>query len=316
MNPSTSLPDPKLPGNTSKQNVAISGGSGMVGTALRDLLATAGHSSLTITRSAKDNDSKSLVWNPDSGLKTPERLEGVDCVVHLAGENIASGRWTKSLKDRIRRSRVEGTRNLVKSIAAVESRPRTFICASATGFYGDRGDTVLDESASAGEGFLADVCREWEHEAHAATELGLRVVCVRIGVVLSPKGGALAKMLLPFKLGLGGIIGSGRQYWSWIGLHDLARVLAFCIENQSVNGPVNAVSPNPMTNYDFTKGVGKALHRPTLFPMPAFAAKLALGEMAGQLLLPSTRVVPRKLQENGFQFDYPELTNCLEHELH
>ena len=248
-------------------------------------------------------------------MTDPSRLETVDTVVHLAGENIAAGRWTAALKDRIRRSRVEGTRSLVKSIAAVSRRPKTLVCASAIGFYGERGDTVLDEDAVAGKGFLADVCREWEQEAQAATELGLRVAIVRIGVVLSSKGGALAKMLLPFKLGAGGIIGSGKQYWSWIGLHDLVRIIAFCIERDSVQGPVNAVSPNSMTNYDFTKGMGRALHRPTLFPMPAFAAKLVLGEMANELLLASTRVTPKKLKEQGFEFHYPELVGCLEQEI-
>ncbi len=296
-----------------KQTVAITGASGMVGTALGTKLRQAGHTSLSITRRASSSDS--IIWDAATGLVDPSRLEGVDTIVHLAGENIAAGRWTTALKDRIRRSRVEGTRSLVKSIASIQQRPKTLVCASATGYYGERGETILGEDATAGTGFLADVCRDWEHEAHAAAKLGVRVVTVRIGVVLSPKGGALAKMLLPFKLGAGGIIGSGKQYWSWIGLHDLVRVLAFCVENESVHGAVNGVSPNPMTNYDFTKGVGRALHRPTIFPLPAFVAKLALGEMANDLLLSSTRVMPKKLQDHGFQFDYPELVGCLEHEL-
>jgi len=298
-----------------KQTVAITGASGMVGQALTTVLAAAGHNPVSITRKASGSEPDSIIWDPASGLKDPARLATVDTVVHLAGENIAAGRWTAALKDRIRRSRVEGTRSLVKSIASISHRPTTFVCASAIGFYGERGDTVLDEDAVAGKGFLAEVCREWEREAEAATELGLRVVKVRIGVVLSPKGGALAKMLLPFKLGVGGIIGSGKQYWSWIGLHDLVRIIAFCVEHDSIRGAVNAVSPNSMTNYDFTKGVGRALHRPTVFPMPAFAAKLLLGEMADELLLASTRVTPKKLQEQGFRFDYPELVGCLEHEL-
>ena len=298
-----------------KQTVAITGASGMVGTALATVLRESGHKPVSITRKASESNEGSIVWDPASGLKDPSRLETIDTVVHLAGENIAGGRWTAALKDRIRRSRVEGTRSLVKSIAAIGHRPKTLVCASAIGFYGERGDTVLDEDAVAGSGFLAEVCRGWEQEAEAATELGLRVVKVRIGVVLSPKGGALAKMLLPFKLGAGGIIGSGKQYWSWIGLHDLVRIIAFCVEHDSIRGAVNAVSPNSMTNYDFTKGVGRALHRPTLFPMPAFAAKLVLGEMANELLLSSTRVIPKKLKEEGFEFHYPELVGCLEHEL-
>ena len=298
-----------------KQTVAITGASGMVGTALATVLRESGHNPVSITRKASGSSDGSIIWDPASGLKDPSQLGTVGTVVHLAGENIAAGRWTAALKDRIRRSRVEGTRSLVKSIAAVGHRPKTLVCASAIGFYGERGDTVLDEDADAGTGFLAEVCREWEHEADAAMELGLRVVKVRIGVVLSPKGGALAKMLLPFKLGAGGIIGSGKQYWSWIGLHDLVRIIAFCVEHDSIQGAVNAVSPNSMTNYDFTKGVGRALHRPTLFPMPAFAAKLVLGEMANELLLSSTRVTPKKLMEQGFEFHYPELVGCLEHEL-
>ena len=298
---------------TAKQTVAITGGSGMVGTALGAKLRQAGHNSLSITR--KTTCSDSIQWDATTGLKDPSQLENVDTIVHLAGENIAADRWTAAVKDRIRRSRIEGTRSLVKSIAAVQQRPKTLVCASAIGYYGERGETILDEDAVAGTGFLADLCRDWEHEAYAASELGLRVVTVRIGVVLSPKGGALAKMLLPFKMGAGGIIGSGKQYWSWIGLHDLVRMIAFCVENESVNGAVNGVSPNPMTNHDFTKGVGTALHRPTIFPMPAFVARLVLGEMANDLLLSSTRVIPRKLQDHGFRFDYPELVGCLENEL-
>ncbi len=287
----------------------------MVGTALSAVLRESGHTPVSITRKGSETADGSILWDPASGLKDAARLETVDTVVHLAGESIASGRWTSALKDRIRRSRIEGTRNLVKSIASVRQRPKTLICASAIGYYGERGDTVLDEDAPAGQGFLADVCLEWEQEAQAAKELGLRVVNVRIGVVLSPKGGALAKMLLPFKLGAGGIIGSGKQYWSWIGLHDLVRSIAFCVEHDSIHGAVNAVSPNSMTNYDFTKAVGRVLHRPTLFPLPAFMAKLVLGEMADELLLSSIRVTPRKLQAHGYKFDYPELVDCLKHEM-
>ena len=298
-----------------KQTIAITGASGMVGAALATVLRGSGHTPVNITRKASSVSEGRLIWDPASGLKNPSLLEAVDTVVHLAGENIAAGRWTAALKDRIRRSRVEGTRSLVKSIAAISHRPKTFICASAIGFYGERGDTPLDENAVAGKGFLADVCRDWEQEAEAATELGLRVVKVRIGVVLSPKGGALAKMLLPFKLGVGGIIGSGKQYWSWIGLHDLVRIIAFCVEHDTIHGAVNAVSPNSMTNYDFTKAVGRVLHRPTLFPMPAFVAKLVLGEMADELLLASTHVIPKKLRAEGFEFHFPELVGCLEHEL-
>ena len=235
--------------------------------------------------------------------------------MHLAGENIAGGRWNDTVKRKIRNSRVHGTRNLVKSIAAVEKRPKVLVCASAIGFYGDRGAQEMNETSAAGKGFLPEVCEEWEAEANAAKELGLRVVNVRIGVVLSPKGGALAKMLLPFKLGAGGIVGSGKQYWSWIGLHDLTRVIAHCINDDSLEGPVNAVSPQPLTNKEFTKVVGSVLHRPTLIPLPAFMAKIVLGEMAEALLLASTRVVPAKLQKSGFTFDHGDLDSCLKHEI-
>lgn len=297
------------------KTVAISGASGMVGTALSSVLRDEGKSVLGISRSEGGSYQDSIRWDPNSGLANPARLESVDCVVHLAGENIAGGRWNDSMKRKIRSSRVEGTRNLVKSIAAVDKRPSTLICASAIGFYGDRGDTELNESSPVGTGYLPEVCEAWEAEAEAATELGLRVVKVRIGVVLSPHGGALAKMLLPFKLGLGGVVGSGRQYWSWIGLHDLTRAIAFCINNDSVEGVVNAVSPTPMTNKAFTKGVGTALKRPTVFPLPAFMAKVVLGEMASALLLASARVLPVALTKSGFEFQHPELVDCLKHEL-
>lgn len=292
--------------------IAISGASGLVGTELCRLLSSSRHTIVPVSRRGGNG---SVGWNPQSGIQNPDQLAGVETFIHLAGENIASGRWTRALKDRIRSSRVDGTRNLVRSLVSGPHRPRTLISASAIGYYGDRGEEVLTESSAPGTGFLADVCREWELAALSAAESGVRVVCVRIGVVLSPRGGALAKMLLPFKMGLGGRIGNGRQYWSWIGLHDLVRCLAFCAENDQLHGPVNAVSPQPVTNAAFTKGVGEALHRPTLIPMPAFAARLVLGEMADSLLLASTRVVPERLTAAGFQFDHPELVDCLTSEL-
>jgi len=295
------------------KRTVISGATGLVGTELTSALKKAGHSVLAMSR--KPGTPDSIQWDPAKGILNPQSFSNIETVVHLAGENIAGGRWTTAVKERIRSSRVEGTRNLVKSLAAVEKRPKTLICASAIGFYGDRGDEILTEAASPGTGYLADVCKAWEHEAMAAADLGIRVVCVRIGVVLSPKGGALAKMLTPFKLGAGGIIGSGKQYWSWIGLNDLVRIIQFCIETESVKGPVNAVSPNPLTNHDFTKAVGSVLHRPTVFPLPGFMARLVLGEMANDLLLASTRVIPQQLQQRGFQFEQPDLKSCLEHEL-
>ncbi|MFN9717355.1 MAG: TIGR01777 family oxidoreductase [Planctomycetota bacterium] len=299
---------------TTQQKIAISGASGLVGTDLKSLLESRGHSVIPMTR-RKSGGADVIVWDPSKGLADPSQLEGIDTVIHLAGENIAGARWNAAVKERIMSSRVEGTRSLVQSLSKVTNRPKTLICASAIGIYGHRGEELLTESAASGKGYLADVCRAWEAEAMAAQSLGMRVVCVRIGVVLSPKGGALAKMLMPFKLGLGGIVGNGKQYWSWIGLNDLVRAIAFCAENPSVSGPVNAVSPEPLTNDAFTRAVGKVLHRPTIFPLPAFMAKLVLGEMADELLLSSIRVVPSQLQRYGFQFEQPDLVSCLEHEL-
>ena len=295
--------------------VAISGQNGLVGKALTAALQEDGRSVVAITRQRGGSFQDAIHWDTTTGLTNPARLESVDAIVHLAGENIAGGRWNEQRKRLIRHSRVEGTRSLVQSIATIKKRPKVLVCASAIGFYGDRGSTTLDETSAPGQGFLADVCQAWEAEASAAAGLGMRVVNVRIGVVLSPKGGALAKMLLPFKMGVGGKVGSGQQYWSWIGLHDLARVLAFCISDSSVEGPVNAVSPEPQTNSEFTSVLGQVLHRPTIFPLPGFMAKLALGEMATELLLASTKVVPKKLQAHGFRFDYPDLKGCLTHEL-
>ena len=297
------------------QTVAISGPNGLVGSALTPLLEAEGKQVFGISRSAGGSYQDSIRWDPESGLTNPGRLESVDAIVHLAGESIAAGRWNSRLKHRIRHSRVEGTKNLVKSIAAVEKRPKVLVCASAIGIYGNRGVAELDETSDPGPGFLADVCKDWEAEANAATELGVRVVNVRIGVVLSPKGGALAKMLLPFRLCLGGIVGPGTQYWSWIGLKDLTRIIAYCINTESISGPVNAVSPTPSTNRDFTKVLGKVLRRPTIFPLPAFVARIVLGEMADALLLSSARVLPSKLESSGFQFEFPALDDCLRHEL-
>jgi uncharacterized protein (TIGR01777 family) len=295
--------------------VAVTGASGLVGSELTGLLKSSGDSVLTLTRDDRGSEAGQILWDPARGVLDTGRLENVDAVIHLAGENIAGGRWTSAVKEKIRSSRVDGTRNLVQSFSKLQHPPKTLICASATGYYGERGDQILTEASAAGVGFLPDVCRDWEREAMAAAEYGIRVVCIRIGVVLSPKGGALAKMLLPFKMGLGGIVGSGKQYWSWIGLNDLARVFDFCLRNEEVRGPVNAVSPEALTNYDFTKCVGSVLHRPTVFPLPAFIARLILGEMADDLLLASTRVTPAQLMEHGFRFEQPDLKSCLEHEL-
>lgn len=295
--------------------IAISGASGLVGTALINSLQTDGAKVVAISRSSKGKDSNTIVWDPETGLLNPDRLNDVDTVIHLAGESIASGRWNKQQKAKIRDSRVKGTAGLVNSIAQISNRPKTFICASAIGFYGDRADEVLTEDAAAGTGFLPDVSMQWEAAADAASQLGMRVVKVRIGVVLSPHGGALQKMLPPFRMGMGGVVGSGKQYWSWIGLHDLVRVFSFCASHSQVSGAVNAVSPMPVTNREFTKTLGSVLKRPTLIPVPRLLARLALGEMADDLLLASAKVVPQRLEQLGFEFQYPTLKESIQFEL-
>jgi hypothetical protein len=233
--------------------------------------------------------------------------------VHLAGENIAAGRWTVEKKARIRDSRVKGTKTLCEALAQLSQPPKVLVSASAIGYYGDRGAELLWENSALGTGFLAEVCQAWEEATRPAMEKGIRVVLLRIGVVLSPAGGALAKMLLPFKLGLGGIIGSGKQYMSWIALDDVVGTIDHVLITDTLQGPVNAVAPHPVTNSEFTKTLRRVLRRPTLFPMPAFAARLAFGEMADELLLASTRVEPKRLIATEYRFRYPELEDALRH---
>lgn len=289
--------------------VAISGASGMVGQQLTESLRGRGNEVLAVTRSAASPDS--LTWDPQQGKLDESRLAGVDAFVHLAGENISQGRWNSAKKARIRESRVQGTRLVAETLARMTDGPKTLISASAIGYYGDRAADICQESDSPGTDFLADVCVAWEAATAAAEAAGIRVIKLRIGVVLSPKGGALAKMLLPFRLGAGGVIGSGKQYFSWIALDDLVEVIDFALQHSSLSGPVNAVSPQAVTNHEYTKTLGKVLGRPTIFPMPAFAARLAFGEMADALLLSSTRVVPNRLKEEGYEFKHAELEPAL-----
>jgi uncharacterized protein (TIGR01777 family) len=239
--------------------------------------------------------------------------ERPDAVVHLAGENIASARWTERQKARIRDSRVKATGLLCNLLARYSPPPKALVCASAIGYYGDRGDEILKEESAPGSGFLSDVCREWEAATQPAVERGIRVVNLRIGMVLSALGGGLAKMLTPFKLGAGGVMGSGRQYMSWIAVDDLVDAIHFALTHESLRGPANAVAPSPVTNREFTRTLGRVLSRPTPFPMPAFAARLAFGEMADALLLASTRVQPARLLASGFTFRYPDLEGALRH---
>lgn len=292
--------------------IAVSGSSGLVGSALVSFLSAGGHRVSRLVRSKPQPGSADVHWDPAAGSVDAAGLEGLDAVVHLAGENIA-GRWTPEKKARIRDSRVKGTRLLTETLARLKQAPKVLVSASAIGYYGHRGDEALREDSPSGSGFLAEVCREWEAAAQPAAQKGIRVVSLRIGVVLSPAGGALARMLPPFRLGLGGKIGSGRQYMSWIGIDDLAGVIHHAVTNESLRGAVNAVAPRPVTNQEFTKTLGRVLGRPTIFPMPAFAARLAFGEMADELLLASTRVEPARLAVSGYIFRNPDLEGALRH---
>jgi uncharacterized protein (TIGR01777 family) len=274
-------------------------------------LTKEGHEVWSLVRRTPKEGAREIAWDPLKGIDDVSGLEGADAVVHLAGENIAEGRWTDEKKARIRESRVVGTRVLSEALAGLESPPKSFLCASAIGFYGDRGEEVLTEESAPGEGFLPDVCREWEAAARPAVERGLRVVYLRFGVILSAEGGALGKMLTPFKMGVGGKIGSGEQYMSWITLDDVIGVIKHALTDESLSGPVNVVAPAPVTNLQFTKAIGRVLSRPTIFAVPAFAARLAFGEMADAALLASERVEPARLTKSGYVFQHPELEGAL-----
>jgi uncharacterized protein (TIGR01777 family) len=292
--------------------ILISGATGFIGTPLCARLKAAGHETVRLTRQhPAPGDTTVVHWHPLSGIIDAASLEGFDAIIHLAGESIASGRWTAAKKELLRESRVKGTHTLCAALEKLKQPPRALASASAIGYYGTRGSELLTEESPAGTGFLPELCRDWEQATAPAADRGVRVVNMRIGVVLGAGGGALAKMLLPFKLGGGGIIGDGQQYWSWIVLDDLVAAMEHIINTETLRGPVNLVAPNPVTNYAFTKTLGKVLHRPTLLPMPAFAARLALGEMADGLLLASARVAPRRLQDTGFTFQHPALEEAL-----
>jgi hypothetical protein len=291
--------------------ISVTGSSGLIGSALVPALAAEGHEVTRIGRSAAA--SGEARWDPERGHVDGAAVDGVDTVVHLAGESIAGGRWTATRKERIRESRRRGTRVLAEAVARAERPPAAFVCASAMGFYGDRGDEPLTEESPPGRGFLADVTREWEEAGAPARERGVRVVHLRLGMVLSPAGGALAQMLLPFRLGAGGVLGSGRQWWSWVTLDDVLGAIRHALLTPGLSGPVNVAAPNPATNAAFTKALGRALSRPTLAPAPAFALRLVLGEMADALLLSSARLVPERLLRTGYTFRHPELEGALRH---
>jgi uncharacterized protein len=293
--------------------ILISGSTGLIGTALVKRLENEGHKVTRLTRSPRRAGEAAVEWDPLAGrAPVPRLLENFDGIVNLAGENIAR-RWTEGRKARIRLSRIRGTRFLAESLAKLAIPPRVMVSASAIGYYGDRGDEILSEESPPGKDFLSEVCRDWEAATGPAAEKGIRVVHLRMGVVLSRKGGALAKMLPAFKLGLAGKIGSGRQYMSWIDADDLVSVILFALDHDALRGPVNAVSPNPVTNKVLTSALGKILHRPTLFPLPAFAVHLVLGEMGTATLLASQRAEPARLHAAGFAFRYPDLDGALRH---
>jgi len=292
-------------------NVAISGASGLVGSRLVSKLVSEGHHVSKLVRREPTEVSAEILFDPAAGRIDARGLEGVDAVVHLAGENVAAGRWSPARKKRIRDSRVIGTRMIAEALAGLSEAPSVLVNASAIGFYGDRGDRIVDESSEPGEGFLPETCLEWESATAAAEAAGVRVVRLRIGVVLSADGGALGKMLPIFRAGLGGKTGDGTQWISWISIDDLVRAIEFALAREELSGAVNAVGPRPVSNAEFTKTLAAVLHRPAIAPVPAFVVRAMFGEMGQELLLSSTRVLPRRLEKAGFEFAHPTLPEAL-----
>lgn len=291
--------------------ILVSGSTGFIGSEMVAFLKSKGHSVVRLVRAKTGSGDEEILWNPVARVLDAKRLEGLDAVVHLAGDPIAQGRWTPEKKARIRDSRVKGTRFLAESVIQLAQPPKIFLCASAIGIYGDRGEETLTEESAPGTGFLAQTGIEWEKACEPAVQKGLRVVHLRTGMVLSPKDGALKMMLPPFRFGVGGILGDGRQTLSWIALPDEIAAITHALNTDSLRGPVNLVSPNPVTNREFTKTLGAVLHRPTVFPVPAFAVRLLFGEMGDELLLASTRVEPRRLKSTGYRFLHPDLDGAL-----
>jgi len=285
--------------------VLIAGAGGLVGSALIPALEAEGSEVTRLVRSSAG--AGEIEWHPNNDQIDATKLEGFDAIINFAGENIAGGRWTDEQKRKIRDSRVNGTHLLSEAIAGLKQKPKVFLCASATGIYGDRDDETLDEQSDSGGGFLAGVCREWEKATEPAAAAGGRTVNLRFGPILAREGGMLAKLLTPFKMGMGGKVGSGKQYISWVAIDDAVNAIKLALKDESIRGPLNIVSPHPVTNEEFTKTLGHVLNRPTALSMPAFAARLAFGEMADEMLLTSQRVIPKRLNDAGYEFEYPEL---------
>ena len=293
-------------------NILVTGSSGLIGRALVSFLAAGGHHVTRLVRSSLSLGEAQVFWNPAAGIVNAAGLEDFYAVVHLAGENIAE-RWTVRKKARIYESRAKGTRLLSESLGQVSKPPKILACASASGYYGDCGDEVVTEDRPVGSGFLARVCQEWEAATEPALRRGIRVINLRMGIVLTPAGGALASMLFPFRMGLGGRLGSGRQFWSWVAIDDVLGAILHTLTTETLHGPVNVAAPNPVTNREFTEILGRVLRRPTVFPIPSFAIRLALGRMADELLLASARLAPARLLASGYQFRYSNLEDALRH---
>lgn len=297
--------------------ILISGSTGMVGSALIEGLEREQHSIARLVRPETTQSrtggvsGQAVAWDATTGKFDATAAEGADALVHLAGASIAGGRWNASRKNLLRTSRVDATRHLIGALAKLQRPPRLIVSASAIGYYGTRGDEGLTEESPPGNDFLAGLCREWEAETARGAEFGARVVSLRFGIILAKQGGALPQMVTPMKLGVGGRLGTGKQWMSWLTLEEAVRIIQFAFTNNDLSGPVNAVTPNPVQNSEFTRMLAKTLHRPALFPAPEFALRLALGEMADALLLASQKVIPMKLMNAGFQFLQPELADGL-----
>jgi uncharacterized protein len=296
-----------------RMRILLTGSHGLVGSALFPALTASGRKVVRLVRRSPRRGEMEVSWDPATGFIDEAALEGFDAVVHLAGENLASGRWTAERKARIRDSRVLGTRLLCEALAARERPPHALLSASGIGIYGNREAEIMTEESPTGRGFLAEVCQEWEAATKPAVEAGIRVAHLRFAMILSAEGGALGRMLLPFKLGLGGPLGHGRQYWSWIAIDDVVRSIRHVLDKAQLSGALNICSPTPITNREFARSLGRALSRPAMLAAPAFALRLALGEMADEALLSSTRACPGKLLNSDFNFQFPELQTALKH---